>query len=45
MKSMNFVLTKNNPKETLEEFMGVLSKDAKYARAQLEKGEQGTPHF
>jgi len=44
-RGKNFSLTKNNPNETLEEFMLVLKKDALYARAQLEKGETGTPHF
>ena len=45
LKSRNFLLTKNNPAETLEEFMEVLKKDALYARGQLEKGAEGTPHF
>lgn len=44
-KSCNFVLTKNNPSETLEEFLLVLRQDAVYARVQYEKGESGTPHF
>lgn len=44
-RGKNFSLTKNNPDETLEEFMNVLKKDAVYARAQLEKGDSGTPHF
>lgn len=45
MSGKNFMLTKNNPEETLEEFMNVLKKDAVYAKGQLEKGENGTPHF
>lgn len=32
-KSCNFVLTKNNPKESLGEFFSILEKDAVYARA------------
>lgn len=45
--SRNFTGTKNNPKETLEEFLQVLKRlpNSTAARAQLEKGENGTPHF
>lgn len=32
MSGKNFMLTKNNPEETLEEFMNILKKDAVYAR-------------
>jgi len=39
-------MTVNNPEETLEVFMAKLSNHgAVYARAQLEKGDNGTPHF
>lgn len=44
-KGKNFILTKNNPTETLEEFFNILKKDSVYAKAQLERGESGTPHF
>lgn len=44
-KSRNFILTKNNPKETLTEFFEILKRDAVCACAQLERGENGTPHF
>lgn len=44
-KSRNFILTKNNPKETLNEFFDILKRDAVCACAQLERGESGTPHF
>jgi len=43
--SRNFMLTKNNPTETLEDFMGKLKVNARYARVQLEKGKEGTLHF
>lgn len=45
--SRNFTGTRNNPAETLEEFLGILKKlpHATAARVQLEKGENGTPHF
>jgi hypothetical protein len=33
VKSKNYVLTKNNPPETLEDFFKWLSTDAVYARA------------
>lgn len=42
-RSRNFILTKNNPKETLTEFFEYLKKEALACRVQLEKGE--TPHF
>jgi len=46
MQGKNFVGTKNNPKETPEEFLAVLKRlDAVCARVQLEKGEEGTPHL
>lgn len=45
VKARNFMLTKNNPKETLEEFAEVLKAEAVFSRVQLEKGESGTPHF
>ena len=32
MKSKNFMLTKNNPKESLEEFHQILKADSVYAR-------------
>lgn len=35
----------NNPKLGLEEFGERLKVDAVYARAQLEKGAEGTPHI
>lgn len=41
----NYSLTCNNPKVNLTEFFDRLKHGAKYARAQLEKGEGGTPHF
>jgi len=45
--SRNFTGTKNNPEETLEEFLGVLKRlpGAVAARVQLERGAEGTPHF
>lgn len=45
--SRNFTGTMNNPTETLEEFLGVLKRlpGAVAARAQLERGAEGTPHF
>jgi len=39
------MLVMNNPTVGLEVFFAKLCKGAKYARAQLEKGESGTPHF
>jgi len=46
MLGKNFFGTKNNPKESLTEFMLVLKQmDPICARAQYEKGENGTPHF
>jgi len=45
VKSRNFMLTKNNPQESLAEFSGQLAKQGTYSRCQLEKGESGTPHF
>ena len=44
-KSKNYILTKNNPKESLTEFFEYLKRDAVCACAQLEQGESGTPHF
>ena len=38
-------MTCNNPKVNLTEFMDTLKRDAVYARVQLEKGENETPHF
>lgn len=45
--SRNFTGTMNNPTIALEEFLRVLKAlpHAIAARAQLEKGEEGTPHF
>jgi len=45
MKSKNFMLTKNNPKESLEEFHQILKADSVYARVQLELSASGTPHY
>lgn len=47
MSGRNFTGTKNNPTETLEEFLSTLQRlpNAVAGRAQLEKGESGTPHF
>ena len=45
MKSRNYSLTMNNPKASLEVWFATLKCEAVYARAQLEKGENGTPHF
>ena len=40
MQGKNFVGTKNNPKETPEEFLAVLKRlDAVCGRVQLERGE------
>lgn len=46
-KSRNFTGTYNNPKVSLDEFIAVLKAlpNCKAGRAQLEKGEEGTPHF
>lgn len=41
----NFVFTLNNPTITPEELWTALSPKAKYLIFQLEKGENGTPHF
>ncbi len=38
-------MTKNNPSETLTDWFDKLKAGALYARAQLEEGKQGTPHF
>lgn len=35
----------NNPNCSLNEFFERLSHEAKFARAQLERGKEGTPHF
>lgn len=45
MNSRNFMMTCNNPQNTLQEFLDMISKGAKYARVQLERGAEGTPHF
>lgn len=45
MLGTNYSLTKNNPKESLEEFFIELCKGARYARCQLEIGAEGTPHI
>jgi len=44
-ESRNFSLTMNNPTMPMEEWFALLKRDALYARVQLEKGEEGTPHF
>jgi len=44
-KARNFIMTKNNPKESLTEFFEILKRDAVCACVQLERGETGTPHF
>lgn len=45
-KSRAFCLTKNNPPESIEEFLcAAKHTGATFARVQLEKGESGTPHF
>lgn len=46
-QSRNWVLTKNNPEETLEEFVATLQKivECTWGAGQLEKGSSGTPHF
>lgn len=41
----NFVFTLNNPTITPDELWATLSPKAKYLIFQLEKGENGTPHF
>lgn len=45
--SKNFTGTMNNPKIELTEFLSVLKAlpNVVAGRAQLEKGENGTPHF
>lgn len=45
--SRNFIGTRNNPTETLEEFLDVLKRlpGAVAGRVQLERGAEGTPHF
>lgn len=43
--SKNFSLTMNNPTVNLTEWFDRLKHGAKYARAQLELSESGTPHF
>ena len=45
-QSRNYVLTINNPEITLSELLDVFRRNgAIKAIAQLEKGENGTPHF
>ena len=45
-KARNYVLTINNPENTLAEQLEMFRRaGAERAIAQLEKGEQGTPHF
>lgn len=46
-KGRNFTGTMNNPELTLTEFVAVLKAlpNAVAGRAQLERGENGTPHF
>jgi len=42
----NFLLTINNPKYDIHEFIErAKAQQFKYARAQLERGESGTPHI
>ena len=44
-QSKNWSLTINNPKENLTEFFDKLKYKSESCRVQLEKGEEGTPHF
>lgn len=45
-KGKNWSLTVNNPSKNLDEFFDyVVATKPLYARAQLECGEGGTPHF
>lgn len=43
----SFILTKNNPRETLQEFFDTTLRvlDPRWLVVQLEVGEKGTPHF
>jgi len=41
----NWLITHNNPKMTLQEYMAAWEKDVVYMNAQLEKGKEGTPHI
>lgn len=46
MKSNNFIVTLNNPQINVEDFVAVVkAKGFTYCRAQLERGESGTPHI
>lgn len=45
VRGCNWSLTKNNPAENLEDFFNRLRSGSKFARAQLERGKSGTPHF
>lgn len=46
-KSRNFLITKNNPQEDINEFQQLLQRafTTIYTRVQLEKGKQGTVHI
>ena len=44
-KLRNVIVTLNNPKVSLEEWLLPLRKEFAFGRAQLERGESGTLHF
>lgn len=46
MQSLNFLITYNNPREDIHGLLERLKAYGfKYARAQLERGAEGTPHI
>lgn len=44
-RNRHWIVTLNNPEETLEEFSTRLGHHTSCSVAQLERGEEGTPHF
>jgi len=41
----NWLITHNNPKITLQEYVDLLTPHTVYMNAQLEKGKEGTIHI
>jgi len=44
-RSRNFMLTRNNPQETLEEYFNYCKYHCESVCMQKERGENGTEHF
>lgn len=45
IKASNFIITINNPELSLDEYAAIAKRlEFTYARLQLEKGANGTPH-